>query len=335
MERILERELLEYRSFSEQRRAATDAKIKEITSGQWAQGLMHSGQLNSRIAAEKETLCRDLITERIRLRRHYGTFDLSLLTDEQLDPLETELTGSVKYSNAAIKERFKREANNAGITSLQGVEEDVIDVDTLTGMVRREIKKIKLDRDLGILKPNIIRDLPAEPQPVFNNVFMGSVGNVAQNSRQNKTVNLLKPMDESQRDQRQKIWDFLTPASFINAAKEMHPAFSYAIAVAGILAIIVTFVRFGVGFATLVFGAIAMISLMVLFLVFAQASKLAKSTLKLPAQVLVWAFLILNLLIASGLVLSTFINWPLHFRDWIEAKLEQPLEDRPLESLPK
>jgi hypothetical protein len=65
--------------------------------------------------------------------------------------------------------------------------------------------------------------------------------------------------------------DFLSPASFISVAKAAHPAFRYAIVVAGILAIVVTFVNFGVGYATLVFGAIALIGLMVLFLVFAQA----------------------------------------------------------------
>src|SRR6059036_950015 len=102
---------------------------------------------------------------------------------------------------------------------------------------------------------------------------------------------------------RRKMVDFLTPASFIAAARDAHPAFRHAIVVAGILAIVVTFVRFGVGAATLVFGAIAIVGLMVLFLVFAQACRLAKGgnkSLDLPAKVLVWAFLILIILTASG-----------------------------------
>src|ERR1035437_9040285 len=120
---------------------------------------------------------------------------------------------------------------------------------------------------------------------------------------------------------KQEAKDFLTPASFIAAAKEAHPASRYALAVAGILAIVVTFFKFGVASATLVFGAVAIIGLMVLFLVFAQASKLTKSTLNLPAQVLVWAFLVLTILVAGCLTYSAFFNKPLPFRDWIVQEL--------------
>jgi len=64
-------------------------------------------------------------------------------------------------------------------------------------------------------------------------------------------------MGEPELEAMQKAGDFLTPASFIRAAKAAHPAFRYALAVAGILAIVTTFTKFGVGLATLVFGAIA------------------------------------------------------------------------------
>jgi hypothetical protein len=118
--------------------------------------------------------------------------------------------------------------------------------------------------------------------------------------------------------------DFLTPGSFIRAARAAHPAFRYGIATAGVLAIVVVFVRFGVGLATLAFGAIALIALMVLFLVFAQASKLTKAHLDRPARVLVWAILIIVIVIVLLLVGSVFFNRPLPFRDWIVAQLVKP-----------
>lgn len=124
-------------------------------------------------------------------------------------------------------------------------------------------------------------------------------------------------MTEPEEQTTEKAEDFLSPASFIRAAKAAHPAFRYALAVAGILAIVVTFIKFGVGPATLVFGAIALIGLMVLFLVFAQASKLTKSTLNLPAQVLVWSFLVIAISIVILLTGSVFFNAPLPFRDWL------------------
>ena len=53
--------------------------------------------------------------------------------------------------------------------------------------------------------------------------------------------------------------DFLSPASFIAAAKAADRSFRYAILVAGILGIIVTFAKFGVSLLTLAFGAIVLL----------------------------------------------------------------------------
>jgi hypothetical protein len=128
-------------------------------------------------------------------------------------------------------------------------------------------------------------------------------------------------MSEPEQQVTQKAEDFLTPASFIRAAQAAHPAFKYAILVAGVLAIVVTFVKFGVGYATLVFGSIALIGLMVLFLVFAQASKLTRSTLDRPAQVLVWSMLVISIAIVLFLTSSVFFNNPLPFREWIIQQL--------------
>jgi hypothetical protein len=136
-------------------------------------------------------------------------------------------------------------------------------------------------------------------------------------------------MGESDPKLTQKAEDFLTPGSFIRAARAAHPAFRYAIVSAGILAIVVIFAKFGVGPATLVFGAVALIGLMVIFLVFAQASKLARSALDLPARLLVWTFLVIIIVLSCGLTSSTFINAPLPFRDWIVAELFRNRQSTP------
>src|ERR1035438_9355063 len=128
-------------------------------------------------------------------------------------------------------------------------------------------------------------------------------------------------MNEPETPSTKEAGDFLSPASFIRAARDANPSFRNAIAVAGILAIVVTFVKFRVSLATLAFGAVAMIGLMILFLVFAQASKLTKSSMDLPAQVLVWAFLSIGIAVAVGLTGSAFFNQPIPFRDWIIREL--------------
>jgi hypothetical protein len=142
-------------------------------------------------------------------------------------------------------------------------------------------------------------------------------------------------MSEPEKPATQKAEDFLTPASFIRAAQEAHPAFRYAVVIAGILAIVVTFAKFGVGYATLVFGAIALLFLMILFLVFAQAAQLTRSTLDLPAQVLVWAFLAIAIAFALFLTSSTFFNAPLPFRDWIVQELSKAgVQTKPMAEVP-
>ncbi len=136
-------------------------------------------------------------------------------------------------------------------------------------------------------------------------------------------------MKRSGQQTRQKAEDFLSPASFIHAAKAAHPAFRYALAVAGILAIVTSFIEFGTQPATLVFGAIAVIGLMVLFLLFAQISKLAKSSLDLPAQVLAWAFLVIAIAIVILLSSSVFFNVPVPFRDALTQQLAKNTAPHP------
>lgn len=114
---------------------------------------------------------------------------------------------------------------------------------------------------------------------------------------------------------------FMTPSSLISAARKAHPAFRYAIAAAGLAGLVVNVVRFGASPATLVFGCIILVVLMVLFLVFAQAAVVARSKMHLPAMLLVYSFLGLSIATASLLFTSSFFDWPLPFRHAIVGLL--------------
>jgi energy-coupling factor transporter transmembrane protein EcfT len=111
--------------------------------------------------------------------------------------------------------------------------------------------------------------------------------------------------------------DFLSPSGWIRAAQRAHPAFKFAIVVGGLAGVVVTFTRFGASPATLVFGIVIVVVLMVLFLVFAQAARLRRHKLSFASLFLVWSFLCLSVGTALLLFTSTFFNGPLPFHDYI------------------
>jgi hypothetical protein len=114
---------------------------------------------------------------------------------------------------------------------------------------------------------------------------------------------------------------FLSPMSLIKAARQAHPAFKYAIAAAGIASLVAVVTRYGASPATLVFGAIILVVLMVLFLVFSQAVVVARKKLSIPSLVLVWSFLFLSILTALFLFTSAFFNSPLPVRSFLIRQL--------------
>jgi hypothetical protein len=116
---------------------------------------------------------------------------------------------------------------------------------------------------------------------------------------------------------------YLSPKSLIEAAKAAHPAFRYAIVVAGLAAIVSVVLRFGASPATLVFGIIILVALMVLFLIFTQAATMAKADVALPALVLIWSFLILSIVTAVCLFTSAFFDQPLPLKTAIIRSAEE------------
>ncbi len=106
-----------------------------------------------------------------------------------------------------------------------------------------------------------------------------------------------------------------SPAGLIQAARQAHPAFKFATAVGGIAALVAVVSNFGLSPAALVFGVILFFGLMFLFVVFARATSLSKTALSLPAQVLIWAFVVLAVATVALLFWSTFFNTPIPLRD--------------------
>jgi hypothetical protein len=133
-------------------------------------------------------------------------------------------------------------------------------------------------------------------------------------------------MNASEPGSRESVGSFLTPQSIIAAARRADPNFRFAIIAAGLISIVAIVANFGVNYATLMFGAIALVGLMVLFVVFAQIPKLRQAALDLPARVLVWAVLIVVIAFVALLTTSTFFNWPLPFKDSIVRGLSPATE---------
>jgi hypothetical protein len=112
-----------------------------------------------------------------------------------------------------------------------------------------------------------------------------------------------------------------SPTSLVAAAKNAHPAFRYAIAAAALAGLVAIVTRYGVSPATLVFGAIILVVLMVLFLVFSQAAVVAHAVMSVPAMALVWSFLFLSILTAIFLFTSAFFDAPLPIRSSLIRQL--------------
>jgi tetratricopeptide (TPR) repeat protein len=135
-----------------------------------------------------------------------------------------------------------------------------------------------------------------------------------------------QPHRQAEEERESRSRQYLSPASFIRATKAAPPACKYAMAVAGLVAIVAVVLRFGVSLATLVFGSIIIGVLMIVFVVFAQAAAIAKTILAVPALVRIWSFLLLALATAVGLSTSAFFNTPLPLKTTIMRAFSKPLE---------
>ena len=117
--------------------------------------------------------------------------------------------------------------------------------------------------------------------------------------------------------QKEKNVSEIASGGLLNQALKHTPAIKYAIAVAAIAGLIATSLRYGFSAATLVFGVIIVIGLMVLFFAFTQLAEANKRATGSASIVVLWSFLLLCIASAVLLFSSAFFDWPLPLRSKI------------------
>ena len=88
------------------------------------------------------------------------------------------------------------------------------------------------------------------------------------------------------------------------------PAMKYALAVAGLLAVVALVGAFRISPPVAVFGAVIILILMVAMVIFARLTKVGPRHLLLPAQVMMWSFLLVMVATAFLLFTCAFFQWP-------------------------
>jgi hypothetical protein len=102
--------------------------------------------------------------------------------------------------------------------------------------------------------------------------------------------------------------------ALVAAARRAHPAFRFAVAVAGLAAFVVVFAKFGVNVGTVTFGTIVFICLMTLFVVFGRIATLSQTVMRLPALVMLWFVVAIVGATVVLLFTSAFFDAPLPLR---------------------
>src|SRR5260221_568853 len=95
------------------------------------------------------------------------------------------------------------------------------------------------------------------------------------------------------------------------------PAMKYALAVAGIMAVVGLVSAFRLSPQTAVFGAVIVLVLMVALVIFARLATTAPSHFLTPVLVMLWSFLALVVATAFLLFSCAFFQWPKAINDLI------------------
>jgi hypothetical protein len=96
------------------------------------------------------------------------------------------------------------------------------------------------------------------------------------------------------------------------------PAMKYALAVAGILAVVAMVGAFRLSPQTAIFGAVITLVLMVAMVIFARLATTAPKHFLLPVKVMMWAFLCVTVATAFLLFTSAFFRWPRGLRELLD-----------------
>ena len=104
----------------------------------------------------------------------------------------------------------------------------------------------------------------------------------------------------------------------MQAATKAHPAFKYAVAVAGIAALVAIVTKFGLSMPALAVGIVFALFVMFVFLIFSVAVRAQKQHMGKVALVVVWALALLFILVLLLLLSSSFFDAPIKLRSYFE-----------------
>src|SRR5271166_3514994 len=100
----------------------------------------------------------------------------------------------------------------------------------------------------------------------------------------------------------------LDPAQFLRDAIRAVPAVKYAVGVGGLVAVLAIVQSYRINPTLAALGAIVMLILMGMLVIFARMSALGKAYILLPALVFTWFVLLLFMLASLALFSSVFIG---------------------------
>lgn len=157
LEEYLEIERHEWRDVIERHRKEHDGKKRLIDLALHHERRESSNSLENREMRMSAMVLEDeraLIAAHIDIRKRLAREYPELLSDTELSKLEESMVRSVQAARSARRGDYERRARAAGVPMLRPKERDAAEYGDLEAFVRREVRKLVLDRSLGrMVKP--------------------------------------------------------------------------------------------------------------------------------------------------------------------------------------
>ena len=109
----------------------------------------------------------------------------------------------------------------------------------------------------------------------------------------------------------------MQPIEILKEAIKKVPAMRYALAVAGIVAVVAIVASFQLEPKIAVIGGVLVLGAMVVMVIFAKLTTTAKKHFLRPVLVMMWAFLVLVIVLATLLLTAVAFRWPPGLADWL------------------
>jgi hypothetical protein len=107
--------------------------------------------------------------------------------------------------------------------------------------------------------------------------------------------------------------DLTTQTSLLRTAIKAVPAVRYALAVGGLISVVAIVASFGIDFRIAIFGAVVLLVLMTVLVIFAKLTGEKEAYFHTPGLALTWFCLLLFMATAVALLSSVLFGWPVDF----------------------